>query len=118
MPKGRVAALVAVFVLSAGVIVRQVYFPGFATWPTPTRPASLASPTSKATEAPRNRIAWNGANWYLYGANVPWYNWGCDFGCNATNGKTGGVSTNADAPAALRAIMASPVTTIKVGVRF
>lgn len=41
-----------------------------------------------------NRINWQGLNWYVHGANVPWYNWGCDFGCNAALGKSGGVSTN------------------------
>jgi hypothetical protein len=29
--------------------------------------------------------------WYLHGANLPWYNWGCDFGCGAS----GGVSSTA-----------------------
>ncbi|HEU5317204.1 MAG TPA: hypothetical protein VFX49_13930 [Chloroflexota bacterium] len=34
------------------------------------------------------RITWQGTPWYLHGANVPWFNWGCDFGC----GVSGGVS--------------------------
>lgn len=41
-----------------------------------------------------NRILWQGVNWYVEGVNMPWYNWGCDFGCNSTIGKSGGVSTN------------------------
>lgn len=56
----------------------------------PTRLSAVAPPAGPAT----NRIAWNGGRWYLHGANVPWYAWGCDFGCNPANGKTGGVSTN------------------------
>jgi hypothetical protein len=35
-----------------------------------------------------SRIPWQGGTWYLNGANLPWYNWGCDFGC----GSSGGVS--------------------------
>lgn len=34
-------------------------------------------------------IGWNGGTWYLHGANIPWYNWACDFGCN----QNGGVSS-------------------------
>lgn len=37
-----------------------------------------------------NRIAWNGANWYLQGVNLPWYNWQLDFG----GGTSGGVSSS------------------------
>jgi hypothetical protein len=39
-----------------------------------------------AAAASGNRIAWQGGNWYLQGANVPWFNWGCDFGCGANGG--------------------------------
>ena len=54
---------------------------------------SLAVPALTPSAAPLpagSRIAWRGGSWYLHGANVPWYNWGCDFGCNAN----GGVSSN------------------------
>src|SRR3989442_14849543 len=44
------------------------------------------------------RIVWQGTDWYLLGANVPWFNWPCDFGCNAK----GGVSAP-DVSAALKA---------------
>jgi Cellulase (glycosyl hydrolase family 5) len=37
---------------------------------------------------PTSRIPWQGGAWYLNGANLPWYNWACDFGC----GSSGGVS--------------------------
>jgi hypothetical protein len=33
-----------------------------------------------------SKITWLGANWNVTGVNVPWYNWGCDFGCNASGG--------------------------------
>jgi hypothetical protein len=33
-----------------------------------------------------SKITWLGANWNVTGANMPWYNWGCDFGCNANGG--------------------------------
>ena len=38
-------------------------------------PASAASTVPSVTD-PR----------YFAGANVPWFNWGCDFGCSTTNG--------------------------------
>jgi hypothetical protein len=33
-----------------------------------------------------SRIPWQGNNWYLHGANIPWYNWGRDFGGGSGNG--------------------------------
>lgn len=36
-----------------------------------------------------SRIAWENNDWYFHGVNVPWYSWGCDFGC----GSNGGVSS-------------------------
>ncbi|MFN8557679.1 MAG: hypothetical protein U0531_10135 [Dehalococcoidia bacterium] len=42
-------------------------------------------PTASASTA-ESRIAWQGGQWYLHGANVPWFNWGCDFGCGTSRG--------------------------------
>ncbi len=39
-----------------------------------------------------NRISYLGRDWYLHGANVPWYNWACDFGCNQNGGVSGNTS--------------------------
>ncbi len=39
-----------------------------------------------ATAAPSGRVTWAGKDRFLAGANVPWFNWGCDFGCGATGG--------------------------------
>jgi hypothetical protein len=48
---------------------------------------ALGIPSSGDAAAPTsNRISWNGADWYLHGANLPWYNWGCDFGCGGAGG--------------------------------
>src|SRR5579875_1481147 len=33
-----------------------------------------------------SRIPWAGQSWYLQGANLPWYNWQCDFGCASSSG--------------------------------
>lgn len=33
-----------------------------------------------------SRISWQGDNRFLLGANVPWFNWACDFGCGASGG--------------------------------
>ncbi len=64
-----------------------------------TTPTATATPTLTATPPPTSggtptagsRVAYQGGNWFLHGANVPWYNWGCDFGC----GNNGGVSSAA-----------------------
>jgi hypothetical protein len=37
-----------------------------------------------------SRIRWAEGEWYQHGVNVPWYNWGCDFGCR----DDGGVSSS------------------------
>jgi hypothetical protein len=62
-------------------------------------PAPTAAPTAAPTSAPLptlppstgapgvgSTVAWNGGSYYLHGANVPWVNWGCDFGCAANSG--------------------------------
>jgi hypothetical protein len=52
--------------------------------------AEQAAPTPTPTPGPGpvegSRIPWQGGEWYFHGANVPWYNWGCDFGCNNNGG--------------------------------
>ena len=35
---------------------------------------------------PGTRVNWQGNDWYLHGVNLPWYNWGCDFGCKQNGG--------------------------------
>lgn len=46
-------------------------------------PTAIAAP---AALGPGSRLSWQGRESYLHGANVPWLNWGCDFGCNAGGG--------------------------------
>ena len=48
-------------------------------------------PSSSKGVGAGSRIPWQGANWYLHGVNVPWYNFDCDFGC----GTNGGVASAA-----------------------
>src|SRR5438309_11178143 len=49
--------------------------------------ALLLPPASATAAVPvGSRIPWQGKSWYLHGANVPWFNWPCDFGCNAKGG--------------------------------
>lgn len=54
--------------------------------------ASLVAPTFSASGLRASgadqpgRITWQATPWYLHGANIPWFNWGCDFGCGATGG--------------------------------
>jgi hypothetical protein len=77
---------------NTGSAVAQVSWSQVAA-PTPT-PTPAPTPTPSATPGPvpvaGSRIPWQGGNWYLHGANVPWYNYGCDFGCN----QNGGVSSS------------------------
>jgi hypothetical protein len=56
-----------------------------------------ATPTATATATPTNgsRIIWQGQPWYLHGANVPWLNWGADFGGGTNNGVSSAASQSA-----------------------
>lgn len=68
-----------------------------------TPPATPTTAPSTPTPAPSNpaapgagsRVSWQGKNYYLQGANLPWNNWGCDFGCGASG--TGASSAAAKA---------------------
>lgn len=51
----------------------------------------LSNKDSATAATSASRITWQGQDWYLHGANLPWYSWGCDFGC----GSNGGVVQNA-----------------------
>src|SRR5687767_6228756 len=46
--------------------------------------APVAADASNASTV--SRIPWEGGEWYLNGANIPWFSWGCDFGCGAKGG--------------------------------
>ena len=49
---------------------------------------SRTGQAQRGTVAAGTRIPFDGDSRFLLGANVPWINWGCDFGC----GSSGGVS--------------------------
>ncbi len=51
-------------------------------------PAAAAMPAG-------DRITWQGSQVYLAGANVPWFNWACDFGCGAKSGVSSAASNAA-----------------------
>ncbi len=57
---------------------------------TPTVVQPTATPVTPVVTLPQtssgSRVTWQGQDWYLNGANLPWYNWGCDFGCNGNGG--------------------------------
>jgi hypothetical protein len=40
-------------------------------------------------------VSWRGGNYYLHGANVPWVNWACDFGCGSGSGVSSSTSNAA-----------------------
>lgn len=92
MAKRRLIFFAPVVLLGGGIMLGQMLLVPPPTLVPPSALTTSEVPASNAAGTPMHRIAWNGAGWYLQGANVPWYNWGCDFGCNVTNGKTGGVS--------------------------
>lgn len=48
--------------------------------------SNVADSASPRTRANGNRITWQGEEWFLLGVNMPWFNWSCDFGCNANGG--------------------------------
>ena len=56
--------------------------------------ASAPVTTYARTSGAGSRVEWQGGSWYLHGANVPWFNWACDFGCGSreNGGRGGGVS--------------------------
>jgi hypothetical protein len=65
-------------------------------------PRQTATPVVYPTATPvppppyeLTRIAWEEGQWYLHGANLPWLNWGCDFGCGANGGLSSPDSTQA-----------------------
>jgi hypothetical protein len=66
--------------------------------------ASVLVPLSKdaAASSSSNRVAVAGTDWYLHGANMPWYNWRLDFG-----GGSSGVAALGDTVIAPRLAEAS-----------
>ena len=56
------------------------------------------------------RISWEGRQWYLHGANLPWFNWGCDFGC----GLSGGASSTEAGEAVSSAIAGAKASGLNV----
>ena len=65
----------------------------------PTVAPTLVPPTPFPTVGPpgagltaSSSIMWQGSSYYLHGANVPWLNWACDFGCATGSGVSSGAS--------------------------
>lgn len=52
-------------------------------------PVPSVMPTPTQVTATGSRVSWLGRQWYLHGANLPWYNWSCDFGCGSGGGVAG-----------------------------
>jgi hypothetical protein len=46
----------------------------------------LAVSSSGSAASPTNRVRWKGSNWFLVGANLPWNDRDCDFGCRGQGG--------------------------------
>ncbi|GIW59644.1 MAG: hypothetical protein KatS3mg087_0710 [Patescibacteria group bacterium] len=65
--------------------------PSSSSSPRPTAsPSRPPLPSTSLSPQPNSSgVTINGSPYFLLGANMPWYNWGCDFGC----GNNGGVSS-------------------------
>ncbi len=86
--RGRLGLIIAaVAVITAGILVGVRFGLDDRNASTPA-----TSDTITSAAAPGTRISWQGQEWFLAGANMPWYRWACDFGCN----KDGGVSSTSD----------------------
>ena len=96
--------------------------PTVAPTPTPTiapTPAPTATPTAAPTATPSaaptlpvgaGKIRWQGQNWNLGGANLPWYGWASDFG---TSSGVASSATNAAVDARLAQAKAAGVKVIR-----
>ena len=100
MPSSPLWAAVSRGILAAVLVPFLVALPGGASRGVPVplaqaRPVWAGTRVGPEVHAPRigpgSRVPWGGATWYLHGANLPWLNWACDFGC----GQGGGVSSAA-----------------------
>src|SRR5581483_5818185 len=60
-----------------------------------------------------SRIPWQGRNWYLHGANVPWLNWAADFGGGTGNHGVSSAASQAALRAAFQQAKDSGVTNIR-----
>jgi hypothetical protein len=65
----------------------------------PTVAPTIVPPTPFPTVGPpgaglsaSSSVMWQGNNYYLHGANVPWLNWACDFGCGTGSGVSSAAS--------------------------
>ena len=64
--------------------------------PTPTvAPTPTPTPTVAPAGVAGTRVSWRGQSYFLAGANVPWFNWGCDFGCGANSGASSAATKSA-----------------------
>ncbi|MBI2765297.1 MAG: hypothetical protein HYX53_05205 [Chloroflexi bacterium] len=54
---------------------------GWLAWSPPSAAEANAAASAASATVP---VA--GGSWNLQGVNMPWYNWGCDFGCGANGG--------------------------------
>jgi len=80
--------------------------------PTASATPSASQPASTSPTSPGTRITWNGKSWYVHGANLPWYNWGCDFGCGS-NGGASSSTVNSAVSAAFAQAKANGVNVVR-----
>jgi len=51
--------------------------------------SGLGPPRAEAAATPAASVVWRGTPWTLSGASVPWFTYGCDFGCRQNGGVVG-----------------------------
>lgn len=47
------------------------------------------TPAVSAQTSSLKKVPWQGKDWFLHGVNMPWIQWGCDFGSGCTWGDNG-----------------------------
>jgi len=62
---------------------------------------------------PGSRIRWQGQDWFLLGANVPWVNWAKDFGGGPDNGGVSSAASQAAVGDAFATAKASGANTVR-----
>lgn len=81
----------------------------------PQQARQLTATASMQGEPPEagSRVSFQGDSRFLLGANVPWINWGCDFGCGADGGGVSDPSVTTQLEPVFKQARAAGVRTLR-----